>query len=186
MVFLFNALTISFKRVLSTLWNIILFRYVYEFVRSRIFTGVVGFIIAMYISDYIRKFLYRQYAALKKRAFANSKQVEAVFDPKYLDSLVLDYEQFEDTSEDETLNDKLNKFKEVTLIKCKNDLFAYIFTASTHSVLLSFLTMFSIEYVQSAYEYSVMQSILYCSVIPFIICFGSSYRFVNSIKHFKD
>ena len=140
----------------------------------------------MYISDYIRKFLYRQYAALKKRAFENSKQVEAVFDAKYLESLVLDYEQFEKDSEDETLNEQLGKFKEITLAKCKSDLFAYIFTASTHSVLLSFLTMFSIEYVQSLYEYSVMQSILYCSVIPFIICFGSSYRLVNSIHHLKN
>ena len=184
MVFLLNALTISSKRVFSTLWNIILFRCVYEFVKSRIFTGVVGFIIAIYVSDYIRKFLYRQWAALKKRAFQNSKAIENEFDPKYLESIVLEYDQLENTTENDELNKTLLKFKERTQIKCKNDLFDYIFTASTHSVLLSFITMFSIEIVQSNYGYGVMTSILYCSTIPFILCFGSSYRlviFINKI-----
>jgi hypothetical protein len=182
MVFLVNALAISFKRIIFSLFNIIIFRYVYEFIRTRLITGVMGFLLSMYACDYIRKFFNSQYTALKKRSAARtSTSTFHEFTSKNLESLVLDYDQFEtltdlDNNNKHQLKTKLDTFKANTKLKCKNDLFDFIFNAATHSFLLSFATMIAIEYVQNKYELSVIQSILYCVTLPFIICFGSSYR----------
>ena len=178
MVFLLNSIAISIKRIFASLVNIILFRYVYEFVRYRVMTGVMGFMIAMYACQYIRKFANTYYSALKKRALANSKSKVKEFDAKNLDSIVLDYDEFEKMNDldKEPLKSILIGFKERSVDCCKNDLFDYIFSAATHSFLLSFVTMIGIEYVQNKYEYGVMTSIIYCASVPFLICFGSSYR----------
>ncbi len=183
MVFLVNAIGISFKRIVSSLMNIIIFRYVYDFIRTRVITGVMGFILTMYACNYIRKFFNKQYTLLKKRSAARSKTIVFhEFASKNLQSLVVEYDQFENlpdlaiNSKNQELKTKLENFKANAIAKCNNDLFDFIFNAATHSILLSFAIMISIEYVQSLYELGVIQSILYCVSIPFFICFGSSYR----------
>lgn len=184
MVFLVNALALSIKRIIVSLINIILFRFVYEFVRSRLITGVMGFMIAMYSCDYIRKFAYKQYSALRKRTMLNSKNSKIhEFNPKNLESTTVDYNQFETLTDlaDTPLKKTLVSFKEHAHAKCKNDLFDFIFNAATHSFFLSFATMIGIEYVQSTYQYGVIVSILYCASLPFIVCFGSSYRYSSIV-----
>lgn len=174
MVFLAKAFVIGIKRIISTIFSILAFRYVYDFVKIWLIQGVPGFMLTIYLSNKVRDYINKQYYRLKKKTDLKAGRKE--FNFRNIESLSLEYNALKKTDNDPSDQNTIDLFKKNAILSCKNDLFEYVFSAATNSSLFSFLTIIAIEYMQDKYKYSIITSILYCASIPFFICFGSSYR----------
>ena len=173
MVFLVKALIIALKRVILTLFNIVLFRYLLDFIQKWISEGAFGFIITIYLSDKIKKAIYQRYLEAQKAA-AKKASPNTEYNINRFSILHLTV----DLSECNLSPNFLSNAE----LSSRDDLFNYIFNAATNSSLLNFLTIIGIEFLCNTYKINIVQAILYCVSITFVICFGSSYRYASVIS----
>ena len=174
MVFFTKALIVSIKRVILTLFNIVLFRYLLDFIQKCISEGALGFLITIYLSDKIKKAIYQKYQEVQKAA-AKKASPNSEYNINRFSILQLTV----DFSECNLSPDFLSNAES----SGHDDLFNYIFNSSTNSSLLNFLTIIGIEFLSNTYKINIFRAILYCVSMTFVICFGSSYRYASLISN---
>lgn len=164
-----KALRIATEKVLTTIYNIVVFRNVYSFIQMWL-SGMYSFIAVIYITPYVKSIIWLIYSSFRSafmpKTVANEKLL--AFDKKFLKSNTLNLSD----------NSYLGQMKSQSQI----DLFSYIFACASKSALLNLLTIIGVEYVHSNYNYNIVYSILYCVSITFVICFGASLRYSSILS----
>ena len=166
-----KALKAATSKVITTIINIILFRYLYSFVQIFL-SGFWAFLAVVYISPYFKAIFFSLFNKIKAQILPKSAEFVSVFDKQKLDSVELN----NDTNE-ASISQIKDLFKKSMKSQTQNDIFNYIFTSSLHSSFLSLFTILAVEYIHTKYEYSLAESILYCVGVCFVVCFGSSMRY---------
>ena len=169
MLFVFDALKLSSKKVFLSILNIIVFRFIYDLISQWIMTGTGGLFLTIYVTNQVRGIMNNFYKSFKRSYYLKKNKPYEEFDKKNLSS-------FETKLSGSTI-------KELDLDKkCQKDLFSYIFNAGSNSSLINLVTIIGIEYIHNKYELSTPISILYCVSIAFVVIFGSSLRYSSVIS----
>ena len=177
MLLLTSALKIATEKVLSTIYNIVVFRNVYSLIQIWL-SGVYAFIAVVYITPRVKEVIATVFRRLKSVFVPRIVLAEQrnAFDRKYLRSVELDLRN------EASLNDETSPFLERVRTQSQSDIFSYIFTCSSKSSLLNLFTIIAVEYLHSTYEYNVVYAIFCCVCVTFVICFGASFRYASILS----
>jgi hypothetical protein len=176
MLILTKALKIATEKVLSTIFNIIVFRNVYSFIQMWL-SGVYAFIAVIYVMPYVKRAIWVIYSSIRSVCMPKTVSNEKLhsFDKKFLKSTNINLNK-----DDRSILE--NKFLDRMQTQSQIDLFSYIFTCASKSALLNLLTIIGVEHVHSNYGYNIVYSIVYCVSITFVICFGASLRYSSILS----
>ncbi len=184
MLFVLGALKIACKQVIVTIVSIIIFQYANEFVKTNLLSGVPGFFLTIYLSNKIKGTVFRYAAKFKKAMFSKKSKKRSSADGA-IDLTKLEYIDLSETPLDDLGIKRAalaTKIMDTMKADSQNQVFNYIFNASSHSSLFNLLTIIGVEYMRTNYDYSIAWAILYCVSFPFFICFGSSYAYASILS----
>ena len=178
MSILTKALRIATEKVLSTIFNIVVFRNVYSLIQMWL-SGIYAFIAVIYITPYVKGIFWLFYSNFRSAFMPKKVAKEKLhsFDKKFLKSTRLNFAE-----ENDQILKLQSSFLDKMKIQSQIDLFSYIFMCSSKSALLNLVTIIGVEYVHSNYEYNIVYSIFYCVSITFVICFGASLRYSSILS----
>lgn len=168
MFFLTDALKIAIVKVVETIINITIFRNIYSFIQIWL-GGFYGFVLTIFVSGKVRSFIYKNYARIKERVAQKSKKPYFKFNVNSIKSIDLN-------REDATV---IKEFHSYAKNNSHSDLFYCIFSSSSQSAMISFLTFMAVEYLHQKFEMSIGMAIFYSVSVSFILCFGSSFKYAK-------
>lgn len=169
MLMLLDALKIAIYRVSLSIVNIFLFRNVYSLCKM-FMGGFYAFVLTVYVSSKIRRKIRERYAVVREKMAKERGQKMFKFDETSLQSIDLD----QDLS-------TFQKFIDYVRKNSESDLFNCMFIASSESSLISLLTILGVEHLNSRYDLSLTMSIFYSVGVSFLLCFGSSFKYMQML-----
>lgn len=169
MLFVFDALKISSEKIIVSIINIVVFRFILDCVQKWVLTGAAALFLTIYISGQARVIIFNNINKLRRKLNRKSSNQIYDFDAKNL------------TSTQMKLNESINSDLSLEP-NCQKDLFYYIFNSSSNSALLNLITMISIEILHNKYQFTIIASIFYCVSVAFVVLFAAGYRYSSIVS----
>lgn len=173
MLILVDALKIALVKIAESVVNIFIFRNCLSIAKS-IVGGFWAFLLAIFISGRVRRFVYSKWDVVSRAFARESGRHIFKFDATSLESIDLN-------SGGKHEQATLEEFRAYVKKNSESDLFNCIFTATSQSSIILLLTVIGIEHLNNNLETSSLEAMLYCIIISFLLCFGSSFKYTQLV-----